>query len=86
MLNKSVKYWLSLVLVFGLALVIRLVMLSDIPSGFHVDELNSGYIGAKLVQTGTDIYGDNLKLYFNKFGDYRPIGIFLVNGLLNTLF
>jgi 4-amino-4-deoxy-L-arabinose transferase-like glycosyltransferase len=75
-----------LTLIFLVALVLRIVNLSQIPNGLHVDELQAGYQGYKIITTGKDVFGNTLPLYLNRIGDYRPAGILYVSGLSELLF
>lgn len=75
---------LGIVFVFGLLL--RSFSLAEIPLNIHTDEVNVGYVGYKIVQTGSDIYGNFFPLYINKFGDFRPAGIFYILGIFTSLF
>lgn len=71
--------------IFILALFLRVIDLSKIPNGLHQDELNAGYQGYKIIHTGRDLQGNFLPLYINRFGDYRPGGIFYIDGLFTSL-
>lgn len=82
------KKWLPVCIlgaIFVFALFLRVVDLSHIPNGLHQDELNAGYQGYKIIHTGKDLQGNFLPLYVNRFGDYRPGGIFYVDGLFTSL-
>lgn len=72
---------IQLILIIFVALIVRLVLLGTIPNGFHVDEVNAGYIGRYIWTHGKDILGNYLPLTYNKFGDFRPTGIFYLSGL-----
>jgi len=76
--------WL-LVLIFLLALTLRVFMLGTVPSGFHSDTVDVGYVGKFLVLNGRDPAGNILPLYFNKFGDFRPTGLFYLVGLVELI-
>ncbi len=80
------KVLFSLIGIFILSLALRLFSLNTVPFGLHTDELFAGYVGKYLLLHGQDIYGNVLPLYINKFGDFRPVGIFLLSGLSVTLF
>ena len=69
-MNLIKKHW-PLLLIFAIALVLRLYRLGTLPITFHEDELLSGYLGRYILQNGFDLYGNKWPLlYFNKFGDY----------------
>lgn len=76
----------GLILVFILALFLRTYDLGNIPNGLHIDELNAGYQGYKIIKTGSDIFGNTLPFYIDRFGDFRPAGIFYLSGLATSLF
>jgi 4-amino-4-deoxy-L-arabinose transferase-like glycosyltransferase len=69
-LNKLGKY--LIVLVFGLALFLRLYKLGDYPTGFLWDEAALGYNAYSILKTGRDEYGELLPLIFKSFGDHKP--------------
>ncbi len=78
--------WL-LLLIFCLALVLRLWQLETLPATFFVDEVLSGYLGRYLWVNGVDLYGNTWPLlYFNKFGDYYIILPMYLDGLSTFLF
>ncbi len=83
-MNKTHK--IILLVIFLVSLLFRTYRLDTIPNGFHVDELDAGYIGRYILENGRDISGTFLPLYYNKFGDYRPTGIFYLAGLSVKLF
>lgn len=74
-----------LLLIFLLALVLRVWDLSATPAGFHNDEVDLGYEGLFILKNGHDTYGDNWPIYFDKFGDYRPIGLYYLVGLTELI-
>ncbi len=65
-----------LVIIFALALFIRLFQLNTFPLGFHVDEAKVAWESLSILKTGRDDHGNLFNLYYNSFGDYRPTGIF----------
>jgi 4-amino-4-deoxy-L-arabinose transferase-like glycosyltransferase len=72
--------------IFLLALFLRVIYLSSLPFSLHTDEVYAGYVGRYILLHGQDIYGNIFPLYFNKFGDFRPIGIFWASGLSTFIF
>lgn len=80
------RFKILLILIFVLALSLRIYDLGNIPDGLHIDELNAGYQGYKIVKTGSDLFGNKLPFYIDRFGDYRPAGIFYISGLSVFLF
>lgn len=78
---------IALLLIFLLALFLRLYKLGSIPHTFHEDEVLSGYVGRYIVQNGFDLYGNKWPLwYFNKFGDYYIIGPIYLSGISTLIF
>lgn len=49
--------------------------LDQYPHGIHIDEVRVGNTAWSIFKTGKDFYGNTLPLYFNSFGDYRPMGL-----------
>lgn len=70
--------------IFLFSLTLRSFNLGSIPYSLHTDEVYAGYQGNKIVKTGSDIFGNHLPLYIDKFGDYRPAGIFYIVGLFTS--
>ncbi|HUD20184.1 MAG TPA: glycosyltransferase family 39 protein [Patescibacteria group bacterium] len=77
---------IQLIIIFLIAIGLRTIHLGTIPNGFHVDELDAGYIGRYIWTHGKDILGNYLPFVYNKFGDYRPTGIFYLSGLSALIF
>lgn len=65
-----------LLLIFIVALLLRIVKLGAFPVGFHADEIRVAWNSLSILKTGHDDKGNFLPLYYNTFGDYRPTGIF----------
>jgi len=72
-MKKQKKY---LILIFFLALFVRVWKLGTFPFGFHADEVRVGWNAYSILKTGMDDRGNILSLYYNTFGDFRPTGIF----------
>jgi len=84
---KNKSYWLWLLVVFVLALGIRIFQLGSFPSTFFVDEILSGYLGRYILQNSVDLYGNAWPfLYFNKFGDYYIILPMYLDGISTLIF
>lgn len=60
------------VVLFVLALVLRIVFWDRFPPGFTADEATMGYDAYSLWKTGKDQFGNSWPLSFRSFGDYRP--------------
>ena len=63
---------LLLILIFVLALFLRVYKLGQYPVGFLWDEAGLGYNAYSILKTGRDEYGKILPLIFKSFGDYKP--------------
>jgi len=70
------KYDKKLLLLFFIALFLRIYKLGTFPIGFHADEARVGWNAFSILKTGFDDRGNILSLYYNTFGDFRPTGIF----------
>ncbi len=67
-----------LILIFFIALLLRIVKLDTHPVGFHADEVRVAWNSLSILTTGKDDRRNFLSLYYNTFGDYRPTGIFYI--------
>lgn len=76
----------KLLLIFLLALILRFYNLGSVPAGFHNDEVDVGYVGKFLILHGRDPAGNILPLAFNKYGDFRPTGLFYLAGISQLIF
>lgn len=65
-----------LIVIFLIALGLRIYSLDNRPYGFHVDEAKVGWVAANLIKTGRDDQGKLWPAYYDSFGDQRPTGIF----------
>ena len=70
------KKYISLIVIFLLALFVRFYNLSNIPAGFHIDEASLGYNAYSLMMTGRDASGKSFPLYISMFGDNNPSGYY----------
>lgn len=80
------KLSLLLILLVVIGLFIRIYNLTNIPKGFHDDELDAGFIGRYILLWGKDIKGNQWPFYYDKLGDFRPTGIFYLSGISTFLF
>ncbi len=55
-----------------LAFFLRIISLSEFPSGFNADEASMGYDAYSILHTGRDQWGAFLPLVLKSFGDYKP--------------
>ncbi len=72
--NRNYLLYSILVIIFALALFLRVYKLGEFPVGFHQDEASLGYNGYSLMLTGKDDNGNRFPLYVDMFGDNRPSG------------
>ncbi len=77
---------LILILIFILAVFLRLYKLEEVPPGFHIDEVTVGYNAYSLIETGRDENGNFLPLYIDSFGDFRPAGYFYLTAPFIKIF
>lgn len=70
------KKWIVIILLY--AAVLRLFLLTEHPSGFHIDEVTLGYNSYSLLHTGRDETGKLWPLYSTSFGLDRALGNFLL--------
>src|SRR3989344_2904021 len=70
------KKIIPLVLIFLLALSLRLVDLGNHPPGLTWDEAALGYNAFSILKTGRDEFGPFMPIIFKSFGDYKP-GIYI---------
>lgn len=61
-----------LVLIFVLALFLRVYKLNEFPAGLNADEAAIGYNAYSLLVTGKDEFGHSWPLNFQSFNDYKP--------------
>lgn len=61
-----------LLIVFILALVLRLWSLNNFPAGLNADEAAIGYNAYSLLKTGKDEFGHLWPINFQSFNDYKP--------------
>ena len=70
------KYLIWVIFAFGILL--RTLLLSDVPLGFTPDEASFGYDAYSILKTGKDQWGVNLPLVLKSFGDYKaPLQTYL---------
>jgi len=71
-MKKHTVFLLFLTLL--LSLFLRFYKLSEIPFGFHQDEVVNAYVGKFILKNGFDLYGNSWPIfYFDKWGDYPPV-------------
>jgi 4-amino-4-deoxy-L-arabinose transferase-like glycosyltransferase len=62
---------IALILVIGLAFLLRIVWLTKYPTGFTADEASLGYDAYSILKTGKDQWGQVLPLALRSFGDFK---------------
>lgn len=73
-MTRFIRSYFLLGIIFFVGLFLRVVSLSSVPAGFHIDEASLGYNAYSLLLTGKDDNGNFLPLYIDMFGDFRPAG------------
>jgi 4-amino-4-deoxy-L-arabinose transferase-like glycosyltransferase len=77
----------ALLIVFCIALFMRLYKLGSIPLDLHNDEVANAYAARYIIENGFDLYGNPWPiLYFDKFNDYPPVIPMYVSGIGTYLF
>lgn len=66
---------IGIIVVFLVSAFLLFYKLDVYPRGMHIDEVRVGNTAWSILKTGKDFYGNTLPIYFNSFGDYRPIGL-----------
>ena len=61
-----------LILILGIAALIRLVLLASVPPHLTPDEASLGYNANSILKTGKDENGQVFPMIFKSFGDYKP--------------
>jgi len=69
---KIRKKSVLLILILGVAFVLRVWRLGENPPHLTPDEAALGYNAYSILKTGRDEYGELLPLVFKSFGDYKP--------------
>lgn len=73
------RKYLPIILIFSLALTLRVYKISDYPAGPNLDEVSQGYTAYSILKTGRDEWGERLPLSPRAFGDYRaPLYTYLI--------
>lgn len=83
-MDRKIRF--VILLIFLIGLFFRTYQLDQIPTGFHDDELDAGYIGRYIFTWGEDIKGNLWPVYYDKLEDFRPAGIFYLSGLSTFIF
>src|SRR3989344_7686229 len=65
------KSKILLISVIVLAFLLRVIGLSNYPSGFTQDEAAIGYEAYSILSTGKDSWGQQLPLMLRSFGDFK---------------
>lgn len=70
LVSLAKKNWI-LIIIFLLALFLRVWKLDVYPEALDEDEMALGYYGYSLSSFGTDEYGNRFPMYFKSVGDYK---------------
>lgn len=82
------KHWyiFSILIILGIAGIIRFYLLGNVPHGMTWDEAAIGYNGYAVLTTRRDEWLNRLPVSFMSFGDYKaPLAIYL-NGFFTAVF
>lgn len=83
------RHWvfISLCIIFAVALFFRVYKLGTVPHNLSDDEIANTYGAQYILKNGVDLYGNTTPLlYFDKFGDYPPVLPMYVSGLSSLVF
>ncbi|MGB9706528.1 MAG: glycosyltransferase family 39 protein [Microgenomates group bacterium] len=69
---------LFIIILFLLAIILRVWRLNQYPAGLNADEAAIGYNAYSLLLTGRDEYGNSWPIHFKSFADYKPGGYFYI--------
>jgi 4-amino-4-deoxy-L-arabinose transferase-like glycosyltransferase len=76
-----------LILIFIVALFVRVYALGQMPLHLHQDEIMNGYVGRFILENGKDLYGNRLPvLYFDNFGDFPSVVPMYISGFFTYIF
>ncbi len=67
--NLFMRKWLIVIVCVGI--ILRVIGLSRIPSGFTADEASFGYDAYSILKTGKDQWGESFPLALRSFGDFK---------------
>ncbi len=68
-----------IILIIGLALVLRVVNLSTNPPELNWDEVSMGYSAYSILETGRDEWGAQFPILFRSYGEWKsPVYIYLI--------
>lgn len=80
MTTNSKQIRLILVIIVGIAFLLRLIGLSHSPPSLNWDEVSHGYNAYSILRSGRDEWGMFFPLIFRAYGDYKlPIYIYLTS-------
>lgn len=60
------------IIIFSLALILRVWKITEFPAGLNADEAAIGYNAYSLVLTGKDEFGHSWPISFQSFNDFKP--------------
>lgn len=69
-----------LILLFSLALLLRVYKFTSIPPGLYMDEVSVAYNAYSILQTGKDEHGAAFPFAFRAFGEYKmPVFVYMTS-------
>lgn len=80
------KTFLPVTAITILALLLRFVLLAEIPPSLSHDEVAIGYNAWSILQTGKDEYGNAFPVLFRSFDDYKLPGYIYLTALAEAIF
>ena len=85
-ISENKAYWLYFTVIGIVFLFTRLVQITILPKGLHIDEISMGYNTWTLSQFGTDRYGVSFPVYFNNAGSGQSSLYVYIAFLLSKIF
>ena len=85
-ISENKLYWMYFSLIGIIFLLTRLVQITVLPKGLHIDEISMGYNTWTLSEFGTDRYGVSFPVYFNNAGSGQSSLYVYIAFLLSKIF
>ena len=85
-ISENKLYWMYFSLIGIIFMLTRLVQITVLPKGLHIDEISMGYNTWTLSEFGTDRYGVSFPVYFNNAGSGQSSLYVYIAFLLSKVF
>jgi 4-amino-4-deoxy-L-arabinose transferase-like glycosyltransferase len=67
----NLRVWIILLAILAFSVFVRFIDLGGNPNGLFVDEAFTGYDAYCIAETGRDLWGERLPVFFKSWGDYN---------------